>query len=567
MHYDGGIVASVGPTCSEVDGIAQFGLRPWIIGRSLALGGLLAAELLALSIRFDRLTEASPWQQVFGQMAWTGAAGHLLIAVITAVLLLRGHELRASMRRITHAANSAAFSWLSLVVHLAAMSAFFRLTAIVIEGELPAARQPGLWIAGWFFAGTLSLIAWLLAFVPKASWAAYGWAPQRWLIPGFAVAAGAVAAGRWTDQFWGPLAKATFAIVERLLGFIGAEVISRPHEMVVGTPSFSVEIAPMCSGYEGVGLVLVFLAVFLWAYRQELRFPQSFLLLPIGVITIWLANAVRIAALIVVGTYISPSIAQGGFHSQAGWLAFNAVTLGLIAVAWNSAFFARAARQATSARVLPAAPYLVPFLVLLATAMVTGAFFGGGIDLLYPLRVFAVAAALIYFIAVYRREQILQWQWSWPAVAIGAAVFLIWMLLEPLAGVRDSVQTEQAKALSGLSATMAAIWIAFRIVGYVVITPLAEELAFRGYLTRRLISEEFDSVPLGRFTLFSLLASSAAFGLLHQSRWLAGGLAGLLFAAALYRRGRLMDAVLAHATANGLIAGYALATGNWTVWS
>jgi membrane protease YdiL (CAAX protease family) len=54
--------------------------------------------------------------------------------------------------------------------------------------------------------------------------------------------------------------------------------------------------------------------------------------------------------------------------------------------------------------------------------------------------------------------------------------------------------------------------------------------------------------------------------LLH-GRWLAGTVAGLLFAAALYRRGRLMDAVVAHATANALITAYVLTTGQWSIWS
>jgi hypothetical protein len=36
----------------------------------------------------------------------------------------------------------------------------------------------------------------------------------------------------------------------------------------------------------------------------------------------------------------------------------------------------------------------------------------------------------------------------------------------------------------------------------------------------------------------------------------------MLYAIALYRRGELADAIVAHATTNGLIAGYALTTGD-----
>jgi hypothetical protein len=41
----------------------------------------------------------------------------------------------------------------------------------------------------------------------------------------------------------------------------------------------------------------------------------------------------------------------------------------------------------------------------------------------------------------------------------------------------------------------------------------------------------------------------------------------MTFALALYQRRALGDAVVAHATANGLIAVYVLATGRWSVWS
>jgi membrane protease YdiL (CAAX protease family) len=56
------------------------------------------------------------------------------------------------------------------------------------------------------------------------------------------------------------------------------------------------------------------------------------------------------------------------------------------------------------------------------------------------------------------------------------------------------------------------------------------------------------------------------FGALH-ARWLAGALAGMLYAVAVYRRGELADAVLAHATTNALIAAYVLATGTWSLWA
>jgi CAAX prenyl protease-like protein len=102
------------------------------------------------------------------------------------------------------------------------------------------------------------------------------------------------------------------------------------------------------------------------------------------------------------------------------------------------------------------------------------------------------------------------------------------------------------------------------VVGSVVTVPIAEELAFRGYLLRRLISADFDELA-PRFTWLSFLLSSFLFGVLH-GRWLAGTAAGMLYAWAMYRRGRLADAVIAHATTNALIAADVLILGNWNYW-
>jgi CAAX prenyl protease-like protein len=104
-----------------------------------------------------------------------------------------------------------------------------------------------------------------------------------------------------------------------------------------------------------------------------------------------------------------------------------------------------------------------------------------------------------------------------------------------------------------------------RVFGSVVMVPLAEELAFRGYLVRRLIAADFESVPADRFTWPSFLISSLLFGAMHQ-RWVAGTIAGMLYALALRHRGRLGDAVLAHATTNALIAALVLTNGAWSLW-
>jgi len=137
------------------------------------------------------------------------------------------------------------------------------------------------------------------------------------------------------------------------------------------------------------------------------------------------------------------------------------------------------------------------------------------------------------------------------------------MLLEPGA---DSGNTVLGKAMSTLPVGEKSLWLTFRVAGSVLIVPFVEKLAFRGYLLRRLAGQDDDDLSPGRYAWLPFLVSSVAFGLLH-TRVLAGTLAGIAYALAYYRRGKLADAVVAHMVTNGLIALLVLIRGEWSLWS
>jgi hypothetical protein len=82
---------------------------------------------------------------------------------------------------------------------------------------------------------------------------------------------------------------------------------------------------------EGIGLISVFVAGYIWFCRRELRFPAALILLPIGVASIWFLNVVRIAALILIGGW-SPRVAIDGFHTVAGWLFYTVAACGIVVV-------------------------------------------------------------------------------------------------------------------------------------------------------------------------------------------------------------------------------------------
>ena len=105
-----------------------------------------------------------------------------------------------------------------------------------------------------------------------------------------------------------------------------------------------------------------------------------------------------------------------------------------------------------------------------------------------------------------------------------------------------------------------------RVSAAVITVPLAEELAFRGFIARRMISANVEEVNYRGLSLSAVLVSSLIFGVLHGRMWLPGLLAGVIFALVAKLRGRLGEAVAAHATANLLIALWVIASGNYSLW-
>jgi len=423
----------------------------------------------------------------------------------------------------------------------------------------------------WFLTGIGAIAAGASALIPVRFWQQLLRATGHLWIYALATSLGACLLGAYARTLWNSAAAWTFVLVKGMLTLFLSGVFTNLSTLSIGTQAFHVEIAPECSGLEGAALILGFCCLWLWLLRREFRFPQALILAPVSVAALFVLNAVRIAVLILIGNAGAPEIALGGFHSQAGWIAFNAVAIALMLATrrlqWitvsqsgtPTALVSNSHYTAPAAEVNPSAPYLLPFLLILAAAMVSRAT-SGAFEWLYPLRLFASGAALWIFRASYKK---LDWRFGWEAPATGALVFALWLAGDWLSGVHP--QNPLTPNSTPWIAAAQSVWLALRLLSAVVTVPIAEELAFRGYLIRRIISVDFEQVSPRTFTAAALIISSLAFGVLHGGRWIAGTLAGLLYAAVLIRRGRIGDAVVAHATTNVFLAASVLVTGQWNL--
>ncbi|MFV8781865.1 exosortase E/protease, VPEID-CTERM system [Microbulbifer sp. SA54] len=533
---------------------------------------LLVSQLMYVSQRFDAYTlvmegAADGWRVSFGYLGQVAKIAVLFVVLMGLLLkqdltaLWKNIQLEADFRRVGVYLPPQLLSYWLLVQ-----------TSITIFDFAGSANQtdPFAFLI-WGGALLSSLWCWLLMFAPVRFWLG---TLARYRKPVFVAAV--ISALVWlfsglASRLWEPLNSLTFSLASSLLGLFDTElVVVAQSEKLLGLGDFVVSVAPACSGYEGIALITAFLALYLYINRSEFRFPRAFALFPMGIAAIWLLNAVRIAVLIAIGYYWSADVAIGGFHSQAGWIAFILTSLGLLWFAGRWRFVMQTGVVET-ANLVPGAPYplapanseqavamLMPLVALLAAVLVTSALSSGFIWF-YPVRVIAVLLALIWFWPVLR---LFPYRLTPLPVVAGIAVAGIWIAMLFNSGPQaDRMFLEH---LQSAPMFWSGLWLVFRFFGAVITVPIAEELAFRGYLLCKLNrSPNYTRGSLASSAV-AVLVSSLAFGALHGA-WVAGTVAGLAYAFVRLRSQHIGDAILAHATTNLIVFLFAALSGQWSL--
>ena len=374
----------------------------------------------------------------------------------------------------------------------------------------------------------------------------------------------AVGAGRVAQEGWNSLSSATLTLSHWFLTLFEPNVLYDNAQRILGVGDFKVQVFGPCSGYEGVTLILAFLPVYMWVFRRDLRFPNVLLLFPIGITAIWVLNALRIAILVSIGAHASPVVAVQGFHSEAGWISFLVVTLSAVAVSRMIPFFAgqpvrkpeRGVRLSETSEAQASLEFLAPFMALIAAGILASAFTPHD-QWFYAVKIAAIGATLWWFRDAYIP---LISGASSSSVVLGLVVGAVWIATDS----GKSLEVPLGAWLASLPAWLAAIWLGLRALGSIVLVPVAEELAFRGYLSRALISFRFECVGIGEFRWLAFIGSSVAFGLMHQ-RWVAACLAGAVYALLMYRTKKLSDPIAAHMASNAVIMVWAVAAQQWSL--
>jgi exosortase E/protease (VPEID-CTERM system) len=530
-----------------------------LVGRFVCLMVLLVAEVTALSVWVDndtlpRAGHLLPLLHDWGPAIVRGAIAFAAVLLTFALLKCRAALERVALLPIQP-------PWLA--GHLLFALGFVWASKQLYSGRLPG-FNPDLFVTAWALTGLITVALAALAFLALKTWLQIRDATGSLWAVALSTALVASFFTRPARALWEPATRLTFTMVKFMLSWLLPDATTVAEKATIHAPHFSVIVAPECSGLEGAALILVFTTAWLWLFRQEVRFPWALALLPAGVVVLFILNAVRLTALVWIGNAGAKQIAAGGFHSQAGWISFNAVAFGLSVVARRSPWFSLGTKPVEPSRTAAedrTAAFLIPFLAILGVGMLARAA-SAGFESLYPLRLVAAAMALWIFRRSYKD---CDWRFGWPAPLAGVGVFILWVGLERALGPASSSSAIPV-ALEAMSEPGRIFWLTARVLAASVTVPIAEELAFRGYLMRRLVSADFERVDPRRFTWFSLALSSVVFGAMHGSSWLAGSISGLVYGWLYGRSGRIGDAVAAHATTNALLAVCVLALRQWQFW-
>jgi hypothetical protein len=182
---------------------------------------------------------------------------------------------------------------------------------------------------------------------------------------------------------------------------------------------------------------------------------------------------------------------------------------------------------------------------------------------IYPIQAFATGVLVAF---VWGRLPAFRLTRPLMSVIVGLVAFGIWIAPEFLSlplGKREGgfnpTLFQSSDYYIGL--------VGFRLLGAVVVVPIVEELFWRGFLMRYIISSDFQSVPIGRYTHLSFWITTVFFVSIHRPADMpAAVVVGVLLGAWFAFTKSLGNVMMAHAATNLALGIYVLVAEKWYYW-
>ena len=185
---------------------------------------------------------------------------------------------------------------------------------------------------------------------------------------------------------------------------------------------------------------------------------------------------------------------------------------------------------------------------------------------LYPIKTVLVVGLLIVFWRQYKELDFSDFKnltHTGASVLLGLLVFVLWINMDW--GIATFGENKGFDPFLIADTGTRNIMIFSRIFGAALVVPIMEELFWRSFMLRYVITSDFMTVRIGTYTLTSFVICSVLFGLEHNLL-LAGIMAGASYSLLLYWTKSIYQCILAHAVTNLVLGLYVLQTGCWQFW-
>ncbi|MDQ3439470.1 MAG: CAAX prenyl protease-related protein [Planctomycetota bacterium] len=212
--------------------------------------------------------------------------------------------------------------------------------------------------------------------------------------------------------------------------------------------------------------------------------------------------------------------------------------------------------------------YVLPMAIFMAFTWV-----GGQWPSLYPAsyaaKVILVAIALA---VLWRHFTKISWRYWWLGAIVGVIGIFQWVpmqlwLQRNVEFFAPSGEPFDPTKVFAESGAMLYAFLAFRIIGAVLVVPVMEELFWRDFLWRQILApNDFKLAEVGERSWSALLIVSGVFAFVHGNWWLTSIVWALMIGGLLMYTKSLGACIIAHAVTNLLLAAYVLKYRDWAFW-
>ena len=155
---------------------------------------------------------------------------------------------------------------------------------------------------------------------------------------------------------------------------------------------------------------------------------------------------------------------------------------------------------------------------------------------------------------------------SLEALGGGILVFALWINLDfKYPKLTEYGDTWNLAKQFGQNSIMFWLFATTRIIGSTLVVPFLEEVFYRSFLYRYILTKNWLFTPHNLFDIRPFIVTSLIFGLTH-SHWLAGIICGMIYQIIVLRTNRLGDAITAHAITNCLLGFWVITQQKWHLW-